>query len=258
MSFTVINFYKFVELSDLPDLRQTVKALAQARNILGTVLLAPEGINASLSGDEAALKDFVEEFKKDPRFADVSAKYSVGQTAPFHKLCVKLKRWIIRFAEAQDPSLADTVSGSRIDAFELRQILETNPDDVIVVDTRNDYEFAYGTFRGARTLPIRRFTEFPEVFQESFKGQEDKTFVFFCTGGVRCEKVVPWAEQQGFKKSFQLDGGILDYFKKCGGENYVGDCFVFDERWMLAPELSERPGCTRPGHYPKRPGPGRE
>lgn len=258
MSFSVINFYKFIALDRLEDLRAKMKSIGETCGVVGTVLLAPEGINAALAGDRPALEAFVDAVKADPRFADVEIKFSTGHTPPFKKLSVKVKRWIIRFAEHEDPSVEATVAGARLDAYELKRILQESPDDVIVVDTRNDYEFAYGTFRGARTLPIRRFTEFPQVFKESFQGQEDKTFVFFCTGGVRCEKVVPWAKQAGFKKAFQLDGGILDYFKKCGGEQYDGDCFVFDERWMLAPELNERANRETPGHFPKMPGPGRD
>lgn len=253
MSHTIINFYKFVHLDDPQGLRDGWKALGHRLGLVGTILIATEGVNAALSGERDALDAFTAEVHRDPRFADVVVKSSVGETEPFHKLVVKVKRWIIRFAEAADPDVDAIGTGRRIGPEALRDLLRDRPDDVVVVDTRNDYEFAYGTFRGARTLPIRRFTEFPEVFNATFGHERDKTYVFFCTGGVRCEKVVPWAESQGFKHSYQLDGGILAYFKDVGGEAYEGDCFVFDERWLLQPELKERPGRARPGHFPKRP-----
>lgn len=249
--YTVISFYKFLDLEDLPGLKASLIAYAEPRDIAGTVLIAPEGINASLSGSAEALAAFVDDFKGDPRFADIQVKISVGETKPFHKLLIRIKPWIIRFAESDDPSVAEAQAGKRLTPRELHELIKTKPDNVIIVDTRNDYEFAYGTFEGARTLPIRRFTEFPKVFKDAFADQQDKTFVFFCTGGVRCEKVVPWAEREGFKNAYQLDGGILSYFEQEGRDGFNGDCFVFDERWLLQPELTERPGRERPGHYPK-------
>lgn len=251
MSQTVVNFYKFVELADLRELQLHLKAEMARFSILGTILIAPEGINASLSGEAQDLRAFVEALAADPRFGDLPVKESHGATKPFHKIRVCIKRWIIRFAEAADPSIPEIVAGRRMPPSELNRLLTESPDEIVLVDTRNDYEFEYGTFKGAKTLPIRRFTEFPEVFSKEFADQRDKKFVFFCTGGVRCEKVAPWAEREGFPNSYQLDGGILAYFKEFGGDGYDGNCFVFDERWIVDPALKEREDMERPPHYPK-------
>lgn len=251
MSQTVVNFYKFVELSDLKELQLHLKSEMQRFSILGTILIAPEGINASLSGERDNLFAFVDALQADPRFSDLPVKESVGGTQPFHKIMVRVKRWIIRFAEGNDPTIPEITAGKRMTPAELNKLLTESPDEIVLVDTRNDYEFDYGTFKGAHTLPIRRFTEFPKVFSEAFAEQRDKKFVFFCTGGVRCEKVAPWAEREGFPNSYQLDGGILAYFKEFGGEGYDGNCFVFDERWIVDPNLKEREDMERPPHYPK-------
>ena len=112
-------------------------------------------------------------------------------------------------------------------------MLANRPGDVILVDARNRYEVDFGSFEGAKALPIDTFQEFPQAFDAAFGDQKDKTFVFFCTGGVRCEKSTPWAVARGYKNAVQLDGGILRYFEECGGEGWQGQCFVFDNRWTL-------------------------
>jgi UPF0176 protein len=201
--------------------------------LLGTVLLAPEGINAGLCGPASALDAFLDWLRRDERFADVAPKHSFGGFAPYERLLVKVKRWIIRFAEAGDPSVAEIKAAPRIAPQELRRMLAERPDDFILVDTRNQYEVDFGTFRGAKTLPIDAFSEFPRAFDQAFGDQKDKTFVFFCTGGVRCEKTTPWAIAHGYKNAVQLDGGILKYFEDCAAEFWDGQCFVFDNRWTL-------------------------
>jgi UPF0176 protein len=154
---------------------------------------------------------------------------------------VKVKRWIIRFAEANDPAVHAILEGDRMTPSEVKAALEEKADDFIIVDTRNDYETDVGAFAGAVKLPIKTFTEFPQAFLAAFPDQRDKRILFYCTGGVRCEKVVPWAKAQGFDRATQLDGGILKYLEEHGGAHYQGDCFVFDDRFQLDGDLAVTP-----------------
>lgn len=229
----IVNFYKFVPIEAPLVLRESLRAAALERGLLGTVLLAPEGINAGLCGDSAALDSFLRWLRLDPRFSDVVPKQTFGTFAPFERLLVKVKRWIIRFAEDQDPNVDEIHAAPRLSPQDLRTLLADRPKDVILVDTRNRYEVDFGTFNGAATLPIDAFSEFPHAFDAAYGDQKDKTFVFFCTGGVRCEKSTPWAIARGYKNAVQLDGGILKYFEECADEGWTGQCFVFDNRWTL-------------------------
>ncbi|MBM4253924.1 MAG: sulfurtransferase [Deltaproteobacteria bacterium] len=233
MSFSVINFYKFVQIDDAKALRYPWRDEARRLGLLGTILLAPEGINCALAGEANALEAFLGYLKSDVRFADVVPKWSETPKRPFRRMEVKVKRWIIRFAEASDPSVAAILGGDRMSPAELKAALEEQAGDFIVVDTRNAYETDVGAFTGAVRLPIKTFTEFPDAFLAALGDQRDKQIVFYCTGGVRCEKVVPWAKAHGFERATQLDGGILRYFEEQGSAHYEGDCFVFDDRFQV-------------------------
>jgi UPF0176 protein len=239
MSYKIANFYKFVELEDLPGLRLAMLAAAGAHELIGTIILAPEGINASLAGTQEGLEAFADGLRADPRFCDLTLKLSDGDRRPFRKLYIRLKPWIIRFADDVTLTPAEIDAGKRVSPTQMRDLVRATPEDVVLVDTRNWYETDYGSFAGARRLPIKRFTQFREAFEEEFGAARDKTFVFFCTGGIRCEKVAPWAERQGFPNSYQLDGGILNYFKEYGDEGFEGRCFVFDGRWLVDGRLTE-------------------
>lgn len=238
MPVTVLNFYKFADLADPAALRDAWGQVSRSRRLLGTVLIAAEGVNVALSGEGDDLAAFVAWVRLDARFADVDAKWSSGNGQPFKRLEVRVKPWIIRFAEAGDPTVPAIRSGARLAPAELRSLLEAPRPDVVIVDTRNDYETEHGHFAGAACLPIRRFTEFPAAFAAAFAGQRDKMLVFYCTGGIRCEKAVAWAAARGWRAA-QLDGGILGYFKAEGGRGFDGRCFVFDDRWLVDAGLGE-------------------
>lgn len=237
MGVSILHFYKFVALANPKNLCDLWKAETQSLGLLGTILIAPEGVNCALSGSRAALAAFLEFAERDPAFHALQPKWSEAPTAPFQHLEVKVKRWIIRFAEQNDPDVTEILTGARMSPEEVCKSLRATAKDFIVVDTRNDYETDCGMFEGAVRLPIKTFTAFPDAFLQAFADQKDKTFLFYCTGGVRCEKVVPWAVAQGFSKATQLDGGILKYFEECGTEGYQGHCFVFDERLQLDGQL---------------------
>jgi UPF0176 protein len=245
MSCTVLNFYKFVHLDNPRDLRYPWRDEARRLGLRGTILLAPEGVNCALAGEQAALDAYLDYIRQDLRFADVEPKWSVAPSLPFRRMEVKVKRWIIRFAEARDPGVADILAGERMTPDELKALLADGADDLVIVDTRNDYETEVGTFDGAMCLPIKTFTEFPKAFlaaAEQDPSLKAKRILFYCTGGVRCEKVVPWAKAQGFDKATQLDGGILRYFEQHGSSHYQGDCFVFDDRFQLDGQLQVTAG----------------
>ena len=230
MGCAIVNFYKFISLSPLPEIRAQLKTEAKNLGLLGTILLAPEGINCALAGPREALAGFISFLEKTLHIHVDNAKWSEADNAPFKRMEVKLKRWIIRFAEFDDPSIPRIESAARMTPDEVFSALAEKRDDLIVVDTRNEYETEAGMFKGAVRLPIKTFTQFPEAFLKEFADKKDKTFLFYCTGGVRCEKVVPWAVDRGFTKATQIDGGILRYFEEHGSAHYDGGCFVFDDR----------------------------
>jgi UPF0176 protein len=238
----VINFYKFIQLTDaeVAAIRDDHLGLLGARGCLGSLLLAPEGINISVWGNRDDVDAYVAYVKSDPRFSDVVVRYSAGKLVPFKGLYCKVKRWIIRFADDAEFAIEDIKAGERILPTELAKKLEAGlGDDTVLIDTRNTYEYEFGKFAGAKGLPINHFTEFCSAFEEAYADQRDKNFIFYCTGGVRCEKIIPWAKSRGYKNVTQLEGGILRYFEDVGPQYYEGRCFVFDRRWILDATLNE-------------------
>lgn len=230
MGCSVVNFYKFASVAEPNKVKELCRDKAQTLGLLGTILIAPEGLNCSLAGSEQDLREFMEFIRNKFDFVEINAKWSHAAKVPFRYLKVKVKRWVIRFAENHDPTIDQIVNGARMSAQEAQILVQNQPLDTIIVDTRNDYETDVGMFKGAVRLPIKTFTEFPDAFLKAFSHQKDKTFLFYCTGGIRCEKVVPWALERGFEKATQLEGGILKYFEEIGLEGYQEGCFVFDDR----------------------------
>lgn len=245
MPLPILNVaaYLFVPLNDRETLQPRLLAAAQARSLAGTILLAEEGINLFLAGEPAPLRAFLDELRSDPRFAMLEVKESWSEQLPFRRLLVKLKREIIRMNHpAIQPA---TGRAPAVDAATLKHWLDQGHDDagrpVALLDTRNAFEVDYGTFEGAMDWRIGKFTEFPQAVQDHRAELEGKTVVSFCTGGIRCEKAAIYMRELGLENVLQLEGGILKYFEEVGGAHYRGDCFVFDEREALAPDLSARP-----------------
>jgi len=234
-----ISAYKFVPLPDAPALRETLLERATALYLLGTILLAEEGINLFLAGPADHVRGFVAQLRADPRFADLLPKESWSDTQPFRKMLVKVKREIIRMnhpairpAHGRAPAVAPMT---------LKRWLDRGVDDegrpVVTLDTRNDFEVDAGTFAGAIDWRITKFTEFPGALQQHITDLEGKTVVSFCTGGIRCEKAAILMREAGLAQVYQLEGGILKYFEEVGAAHYSGDCFVFDERRGVDPSL---------------------
>lgn len=231
--------YCFVAIDDVHALVSTLRERLQAAGLLGTVLVAPEGINLFLAGPPTALRAEVDWLLEDPRFREMPLKWSESQFVPFRKLLVKAKRETISFRkDGLDPA------GARAPSVEpetlarwIRQGADDSGREIALIDTRNHQEVEFGSFERAITLPISKFTELPQALEAYRDELRGKTIVSFCTGGIRCEKAAIWMQQAGYENVLQLDGGILGYFERVGGFGYRERCFVFDQRVALDPGL---------------------
>ncbi len=235
-----IAAYHFAAIDDPQALAATLRARAEALTLRGTVLVAGEGVNLFLAGDEAAVRVFVDELRADARFADIAVKESRSEAVPFARLKVKAKPEIISFRrEGSSPLVgrAPAVAPETLARW-LRQGHDDAGKRVVMLDTRNAQEAEYGSFAGAEILPIVKFSDLPAEVEARKAGWADATVVSFCTGGIRCEKAALWMRNEaGMGNVLQLDGGILGYFERVGGEGYEGACFVFDDRMALDPAL---------------------
>ena len=258
-----IASYKFVPIADPNQLQEALRTQALAAGLTGTILLAEEGLNLFLAGPEAGVRTFVAYLKADARFADLVPKESWSATQPFKKLIVKVKREIIRMNHPtiQPDFSHPTGRAPAADARTVRRWLDQGHDDegrpVVTLDTSNAFEVDVGTFKGAIDWRLNKFSDFPQALLEHKAELQDKTVVSFCTGGIRCEKAALFMREAGLKHVVQLEGGILKYFEETGGAHYQGDCFVFDERIAVKPDLSAlqdaspEPGAQRPKRDPR-------
>ncbi|MFC3715768.1 sulfurtransferase [Luteimonas soli] len=237
---TNIAAYHFAAIDDPDALAGRLRRCAEAGALLGTVLVAGEGINLFLAGDDGAVEDFLAPLRVDPRFAGLQVKYSRSTAQPFARLKVKVKPEIISFRREDASPLSGRAPA--VAPTELARWIAQGHDDagkrVVLLDTRNREEVAHGTFAGALALPIDNFTELPEALAPHREALADATVVSFCTGGIRCEKAALWLRAGGMDNVLQLDGGILGYFEQVGGQGYEGRCFVFDDRIALDPSLA--------------------
>ncbi len=231
--------YHFVPVADPGELASQLQARAEAGELRGTVLVAHEGINLFLAGETPAIDDFLARLREDVRFADLTVKLSESDAVPFSRLKVKVKPEIISFRQPQ--SSPEAGRAPAVSPQDLARWIGHGADDegrrLVLLDTRNREEVAYGTFADAMVLPIDNFTELPDAVLDRRESLADATVVSFCTGGIRCEKAALWMRAQGMDNVLQLDGGILGYFEAVGGLGYAGSCFVFDDRIALDPEL---------------------
>ncbi|GJG93605.1 sulfurtransferase [Cupriavidus pauculus] len=239
MQIVNISAYKFVTLEDIETLRPAMRERCDAAGLKGTILLAPEGINMFLAGTRAQIDDFMVWLHADARFADIAPKESISENQPFKRMLVRAKKEIItmkmpviRPEEGRAPAVRPV---------DLKRWLDQGHDDegrpVVMLDTRNDFEVAVGTFDNAVEYNIQKFSDFPPAVAENKAALEGKTVVSFCTGGIRCEKAAIHMQEVGIERVYQLEGGILKYFEEVGGSHYRGDCFVFDYRTALNPNL---------------------
>ncbi len=231
--------YHFVPVDDAEALAARVRARAEDGALLGSVLVADEGINLFLAGAAGGIHGFVDWLRQDPRFAAIRTKLSESGTQPFARLKVKVKPEIISFRRENASPLTERAPA--VAPADLARWISQGCDDdgkpLALLDTRNREETGYGTFAGALTLPIDNFVDLPDALAPHRGELAGKTVVSFCTGGIRCEKAALWMRAEGMDNVLQLDGGILGYFEEVGGMHYEGNCFVFDERIALDPQL---------------------
>jgi UPF0176 protein len=234
-----ISTYRFVAIEDPKALRERLHAQARQLDLLGTILLAHEGINLFLAGAADPVRAFLDQLRADRRFDGLETKQSWSEAQPFRKLLVKVKREIIRM---NHPAIQPQQGRApAIDAPTVKRWLDQGHDDegrpVVTLDTRNAFEVDHGSFDGALDWRLGKFSDFPAALDDHRGELEGKTIVSFCTGGIRCEKAAIYMREQGLDHVWQLDGGILRYFEQTGGAHFKGNCFVFDEREALDPDL---------------------
>ncbi|MDD7943074.1 sulfurtransferase [Microbacterium sp. NE2HP2] len=236
-----VSAYLFTRIADPAELREVLRERAVGAGLKGTILLAEEGINLFLAGPESDVRGFLDDLCADERFAALTAKESWSDEQPFGRMLVKVKREIIRMDRPAIRPAAERAPS--VSPGDLRRWLDQGHDDtgreIVLLDTRNAFEVDYGTFVGAVDWRIERFTQFPDAAAAHRDQLADKTVVSFCTGGIRCEKAAIVLREEGVD-AYQLEGGILGYFEHAGGAHWNGECFVFDEREALAPDLTAR------------------
>jgi UPF0176 protein len=238
-----IAAYKFVTFDDAAEKRPQYLALCNQLALKGTVLLSQEGINLFLAGSRASIDRFLSWLRADARFADLPVKESLSDTQPFKYMLVKFKPEIITM---KHPLIQpERGRAPAVEPATLKRWLDRGHDDegrpVVMLDTRNAFEVDVGSFDHTIDYRIGKFSEFPDVIAQHKEEFAGKTVVTFCTGGIRCEKAAIHMKEVGFDSVYQLDGGILKYFEEVGGDHYTGDCFVFDHRTALNPNLEPTP-----------------
>lgn len=247
--FTVAALYHFTRFDDPPALQGPLLALCKSRDVTGTLLLAHEGINGTVAGDRDAIDAVLSHIRALPGCTDLEWKESTASTPPFHRMKVRLKREIVTMGQPD----VDPVSrvGNYVDAADWNDLI-TAPD-VAVIDTRNDYEVAIGSFDGAIDPQTKSFGEFPAWWEENKHRFHNKKVAMFCTGGIRCEKSTNYLMGQGVEEVYHLKGGILKYLEEVPQEDskWDGECFVFDARVSVGHGLEEGPhilchACRRP------------
>ena len=234
--FLNIAGYKFEQIDSLDTLIPEFQKKCDELELKGSVYLSPRGINFSISGTEENIGKYINFMESDSRFLNIPLKRTYSETQPFRRMKVRLKKEIISLG--RDDINPRELTGEYVTPQELLNMYENN-DDVVVLDTRNEYETRVGLFENAVDLQLDTFRDFPKAIEQLPEEYKDKQIVMYCTGGIRCEKASAVMLKAGFTDVKQLEGGVLDYFKETGGKYWNGDCFVFDERVALDKDLNE-------------------
>ncbi len=247
--FTIAALYHFARLSDPVAVQGPLLALCRAQKVKGSLLLAGEGINGTIAGSRAGIDAVLAHIRDLPGCADLDWKESVSDAPPFGRLKVRLKREIVTMGQPDINPLARV--GRYVDAADWNALIAA--PDVAVIDTRNDYEVAIGTFSGAVDPDTHAFGEFPAWWQSNKHRFEGKRIAMFCTGGIRCEKSTNYLLGQGVEDVFHLKGGILKYLEEVPADQSLwhGQCFVFDKRvsvghGLLPGDYTMCHACRRP------------
>jgi len=224
----VVTFYKFATLDDHASLQAPIEACCRSNDVRGIVLLAEEGINSTIAGPREGIMTVLDFLRSDPRLGDLKWKESSSETQPFRKLRVRLKKEIVTMGvPGIDPA---QLVGTYVKPSEWNELI--SDPNVIVIDTRNDYEVEIGTFKDAVNPDIKSFGQLPEWIDEELEIAAQPRVAMFCTGGIRCEKSTALLKQAGVKEVYHLEGGILKYLEEVPEDEslWEGQCFVFDER----------------------------
>ena len=234
---TIASFYKFVSIKKTKELRELALSKAKSLDLKGTLLIAEEGINGMISGSDAAIKEYQSYLSSLPELGEIDFKLSYYDDVSFRRMLVKVKKEIITIRQDLDPT-AET--GHYLDPVEFEKWYEEGRD-MTIIDTRNDYEVAMGTFEGAIDPNIKSFEAFTKYIDDNLEELKGKPIVTFCTGGVRCEKATAYMMKQGLEDVYQLDGGVIRYFeamKKLSKKgHWNGECTVFDKRKAITTSL---------------------
>ena len=241
MSVLVAAFYRFAALDGLPDLQRELGDLAAAEGVSGTILLAAEGVNGTIAGADAGVQALLARLRQVAGLERLEAKFSRSEIEAFHRLKVRLKREIVTMGEPQvSPYLASAV-GTHVPPGQWDALI--SDPDTLVIDTRNAYEVAIGSFEGAIDPGTATFRDFPQWVERELRPlveqRQPRAIAMFCTGGIRCEKATAYLQQQGFAGVHHLEGGILRYLEEIPEplSSWRGECFVFDKRVAVNHQL---------------------
>jgi UPF0176 protein len=239
-AISILAFYKFVSIEAHTALQGPLLQFCQDHQIKGTVLLGAEGINGTVSGSAEAIGALQDYFEQSIYFKDLVAKLSYAEEHPFYRMKVKIKQEIVTIGQTCANPLKQV--GTYVEPSDWNDLL--NDPEVVLLDTRNDYEVEVGTFRGAIAPNTTNFREFPAFIEHNLDPAKHKKIAMFCTGGIRCEKASSYMLAQGFEQVYHLKGGILQYLEDVPAENslWEGECFVFDNRVTVNHDLA-------PGKY---------
>jgi UPF0176 protein len=245
----VAAFYKFVSLPDFKTLREPLTQRCEDLGLMGTILLAEEGINGTVSGPEKKVRRLFERLLEDSRMAGMSYKESWTDNPPFHRMKVRLKKEIVSMGVGGlDPA---NRTGRYVSPEDWNELI--GREDVRLIDTRNEYEIHLGRFVGAENPHTSSFRDFPRWADAQLDPVQDKHVAMYCTGGIRCEKATSYLLEKGFENVYHLDGGILNYLENIEREDstWEGECFVFDNRVTVDHDLAEGdfevcPACRMP------------
>ena len=228
MTYCVTALYLFTRLADYEQLKAPLQNMCEMLGIKGTLLLAYEGINGTIAGTDNAINQLLVFLKADPRLAALEHKESRAQKMPFYRMKTRLKREIVTMGvDGIDPN---NVVGTYVDPKDWNALI--SDPDVVLIDTRNDYEVEIGTFKGALNPDTQTFREFPQWVEDNRDQLKKPKVAMFCTGGIRCEKASSFMKLNGFDDVYHLKGGILKYLETQPQDEslWEGDCFVFDQR----------------------------
>jgi UPF0176 protein len=234
-SAEIITFYQFKKLEDLAQIKDSLKKAMRELSVFGTIIIAEEGFNSSVSGAPENIKKFIDVLE-NVLATKIVYKSSFHEQNPFKRVYVKIKPEIVTLKKKVE---IEKGIGTHVAPKDWNKIVAD--EDVFLLDARNDYEFQVGTFRGAVNPKTKKFSDLPEFVEENLNPEKHKKIAMFCTGGIRCEKFAPFLREKGFEQVFQLEGGILKYLEEIpeNEQLWEGECFVFDERISVDEKLKK-------------------